>query len=54
MNTSYDTLSKAVKDYLSEIDHPVPDPAYRKVLRDRLRKLVGAPAQPLPDSRRRK
>jgi hypothetical protein len=39
-------LHEAVSAYLSEIDNPVPDAIYRKTLRDRLRKLVGAPDQP--------
>lgn len=39
-------LREAVWAYLSEFDNPVPDAVYRKVLRDRLRKLVGAPDQP--------
>ncbi len=42
----YAELAKAVLAYLSEIDNPSP-PAYmhRKILRDQLRKLVGAPPQ---------
>ena len=42
------TLRNAVLEYLSEIDNPVPDSAMRRVLRDRLRKLTGAPDQPPP------
>lgn len=41
-------LHEAVWAYLSEFDNPVPDVVYRKTLRDRLRKLVGAPDQPSP------
>lgn len=41
-------LRAAVWAYLSEFDNPVPDMMYRKTLRDRLRKLVGAPEQPAP------
>ncbi len=38
-------LRTAVLAYLNEFDNPVPDTVYRKTLRDKLRKLVGAPAQ---------
>lgn len=41
-----DELKTAVLEYLSEMDNPAPDYLYRKVLRDRLRKLTGAPADP--------
>jgi hypothetical protein len=41
-------LKKAVLDYLSECDNPVPDANYRRVLRNRLRTLTGAPAEPPP------
>lgn len=37
----YDRLRRAVVDYLSEVDNPVPDALYRNVLRNRLRELVG-------------
>ncbi len=40
------TLREAVREYLSEVDNPVPDYGFRKTLRDRLRKLVGASDQP--------
>lgn len=36
-------LRDAILAYLSEFDNPVPDALHRKVLRDHLRKLVGAP-----------
>lgn len=36
-------LKQAVLDYLSEFDNPAPDYVHRKTLRDRLRKLTGAP-----------
>lgn len=39
-------LKQAVLDYLSECDNPVPDYAYRRVLRNRLRELTGAPPEP--------
>ena len=38
----HDRLRRAVLDYLSEVDNPVADYMHRRVLRDRLRKLVGA------------
>lgn len=41
-----DDLRKAVLAYLSEYDNPVPDYPYRRVLRNRLRELVGAPSEP--------
>lgn len=41
-------LEKAVAAYLSECDNPAPDYIYRRVLRNRLRELVGAPAEPPP------
>lgn len=47
--TDYDaSLKKAVLDYLSECDNPVPDYGYRRTLRNRLRELTGAPAEPAP------
>lgn len=44
-------LREAILAYLSEFDNPVPDALYRKTLRDRLRKLVGAPPQQLRGGR---
>lgn len=41
-------LRDAVLEYLSEIDNPAPDATMRRILRDRLRVLVGAPAPPAP------
>jgi hypothetical protein len=41
-------LKKAVLAYLSECDNPVPDFNYRRTLRNRLRELTGAPAEPAP------
>lgn len=40
------TLREAAREYLSECDNPVPDYGYRKILRDHLRKLVGASDAP--------
>lgn len=34
-------LRQAVRDYIAEIDHPVPDYAHRRALRNRLRVLAG-------------
>jgi hypothetical protein len=45
------SLKKAVLMYLSEYDNPVPDYNYRRMLRNRLRELTGAPAEPAPRSR---
>lgn len=42
----YERLQKAVLAYLSECDNPVPDYGYRRTLRDHLRQLTGAPAEP--------
>jgi hypothetical protein len=47
----YERLEKAVLAYLSEYDNPVPDYSYRRVLRNRLRDMTGAPAEPPPRSR---
>lgn len=44
------TLRQAVLAYLSEHDNPVPDYSYRRTLRNYLRKMVGAPAEPPPRS----
>jgi hypothetical protein len=43
-------LRKAILAYLSEHDNAVPDYSYRRVLRNRLRELTGAPAEPPPRS----
>lgn len=43
---SYERLQKAVIEYLSEFDNPVPDASYRRLLRNRLREMTGAPAEP--------
>lgn len=52
MPIKYDSpLEKAVLAYLSEHDNPVPDYNYRRMLRNRLRELTGAPAEPPPRSR---
>jgi hypothetical protein len=40
------TLKEVVLAYISECDNPVPDYSYRRTLRNHLRKLVGAPAEP--------
>lgn len=40
------TLKDAVIAYLSECDNPVPDYVHRRTLRNYLRQLVGAPAEP--------
>lgn len=44
-------LRKAVRDYISEYDNPVPDYALRRSLRNQLRELSGAPAEPPPSVR---
>lgn len=44
----YERLRAAVLDYLSECDNPVPDAMYRRTLRNNLRRIVGAPAEPAP------
>lgn len=43
---AYEQLKQTVRDYLSEIDNPVPDATMRLILRDRLRALTGAPDDP--------
>jgi len=45
VRTDYAALVKKVQDYLAEVDNPVPDYSYRKLLRDRLREHVGAPSE---------
>lgn len=49
---AYERLQKAVLDYLSEIDNPVPDATMRRVYRNQLREMTGAPAEPPPRSLR--
>ena len=44
----YNELKKYLLDYLSEVDSPVPDYGYRRTLRNHMRVLVGAPAEPKP------
>jgi hypothetical protein len=48
---SYERLQKAVLAYLSEVDSPVPDYGYRRTLRNQLRQMTGAPAEPPPRNR---
>lgn len=48
---SYERLQKAVLAYLSEVDNPVPDYTYRRMLRNQLRQITGAPAEPAPRAR---
>jgi hypothetical protein len=48
---TYERLEKAVLAYLSEVDNPVPDYTYRRMLRNQLRQMTGAPAEPAPRSR---
>lgn len=43
----YDLLKNAVLAYLSECDNPVLDYSYRRTLRNTLRKMAGAPAEPI-------
>jgi len=43
---AYERLQKAVLAYLSEMDNPVPDFGYRRTLRNQLREMTGAPAEP--------
>lgn len=47
----YERLQKAVLAYLSECDNPVPDYGYRRTLRNQLRQMTGAPAEPPPRNR---
>ena len=49
--SDYEELEAAVLAYLSECDNPVPDYGYRRTLRNRLRELSGAPAEPAPRTR---
>lgn len=44
----YEELKKFVLLYLSEKDNPVPDYGYQRTLRNHIRVLVGAPAEPNP------
>jgi hypothetical protein len=45
--TPEEGIKRAVLAYLSECDNPVPDYNYRRTLRNQLRQMVGAPAEPL-------
>jgi hypothetical protein len=45
---AYERLQKAVLAYLSEIDNPVPDATMRRICRNHLREITGAPAEPPP------
>lgn len=47
-----DPLTEAVLAYISECDNPVPDYSHRRTLRNHMRTLVGAPAEPPPRERR--
>jgi hypothetical protein len=40
-------LTIAVQDYIAELDNPAPDGGICRILRDKLRNLVGAPAAPI-------
>lgn len=40
------TLKEVVLAYLSECDNPVPDAVHRRMLRNWLREMVGAPPEP--------
>lgn len=44
----HESLKRAVLDYLSECDSPVPDAVFRRFLRNKLRDMVGSPAEPKP------
>lgn len=44
----YERLQKVVLAYLSEFDNPVPDYGHRRTLRNQLRQMTGAPAEPPP------
>jgi hypothetical protein len=46
MDKTYLELKKAVLDYLAELDNPVPDTIMRQQLRNKLRRLTGAPPRP--------
>lgn len=43
---AYGRLQTMVRAYLSEFDNPVPDYRYRRTLRNQLRAMTGAPAEP--------
>ena len=45
MQAEIDALRQSILDYLSEHDNPVADYNYRRVLRDRMRHLAGAPPE---------
>lgn len=42
----YNELKKWVLEYVSEVDNPVPDYGYRRIIRNHIRGLVGAPDEP--------
>lgn len=44
--TTLRDLQGAIRAYISEVDNPVPDYAYRRTIRNRLRELAGCPAEP--------
>lgn len=46
--TELEKLKKAVLEYISEWDNPVPDYSHRRFLRNQLRDLTGAPKEPPP------
>jgi hypothetical protein len=48
MRAQITAYEKAILDYISECDNPVPDYNHRRTLRNHLRVLVGAPSEPQP------
>lgn len=38
--TTLDDLKKKVREYLKELDRPVSDPLYRKLLKEQLKEMV--------------
>jgi len=52
VRSDYEALVKKVREYLAEVDNPAADYGYRKLLRDRLREHVGAPAEPRPHAQK--
>jgi hypothetical protein len=47
----HQALRDAVLAYLSEVDNPVPDAIYRRLLRNKMRSIAGAPPEPPPRNR---
>lgn len=45
---AYERLQAAVLAYIREYDNPVPDYSHRRTLRNQMRKISGAPAEPMP------